>query len=973
LFKEREGKNEDALELLERFKQKISQRDTKDSISVQLPEQIITGLKLNLSEKGEEVSSLQALIVGINKYHPDSGIPPLDGCVDDAINIKNFIEEYYTDRNPAIALLLDEEATYENIVENFKKITESSKAGQAILIYFSCYGSQERASLDRQRIEDSGPYDETLVCYDSRLPGHFGFANVELQLLLTKFHSDTNVTVVIDASFSFSEVRNQQRWKIKSIPSSNLLRPIPSYLNSPSQWGESGPPTVSYGKRNHLLLLASESEQVAYDKKKGGVFTQALLDTLRKNRKGTAQEVIQRTRTKIERQNIDQSPTLIAQGEDDILYYSPFLAQRNLETTKIYEANLVMLGNPMAGKTTLCRKIVDHRYQVTGDESSISGGVDITRYDFTGTGDQDFRTNIIDFPAQATLYSIDKIFYPKWSLYVLVENTRSGSAENIEAWLYKQKTYAGDSPVIIVLNEVDDQTIELEDDQLKAKYGNIAGIFRINLEDNRGLQSVIDSIQDQVAQLSHIGQEIPTSWMSIRQELNLIPNPYMAVPVFVGICQENGVNVLKQSDLTRISSYFHNLGILFHFSDDSALRDYIFLDKEWLINAIYKLLDSSIVSSSNGLLYRSKVAEVWRYDEYRDSTRQLLSLMEKFDLLIRGSRVDFGTYIVPHLLPGKRPYYDWEQNSTVRIRYHYDFLPETVFLRFLGTIQHLIKDNLLWKSGVVLADEGIAEVIAGDNTITIRVEGTNSNSFRDSIISALERVNKDFNNIKVKSTTEIPCNCSLCIKDDNPEFYDLKDLVALYIRNESKVLCPRSSEAIDINLLFTSLGFPTTGPVDIAALDQYRNSIESTDAEEVAVILRKLQEIRITNVDLSNLPLSYSPQEFIMKAIKENTPISSLRRANLSGVNLSGADLQNADLEEANLEDANLQNMNLRNARLNRAILSGANLRDADLSRCFLTDADLSYVDLQATDLYNADLEKANLQAVNLTGANLQG
>ena len=101
--------------------------------------------------------------------------------------------------------------------------------------------------------------------------------------------------------------------------------------------------------------------------------------------------------------------------------------------------------------------------------------------------------------------------------------------------------------------------------------------------------------------------------------------------------------------------------------------------------------------------------------------------------------------------------------------------------------------------------------------------------------------------------------------------------------------------------------------------------------------------------------------------IQVDSPIVSLR-----GADLSGAGLYKADLRGTNLRGAGLWEANLGWALLRGADLSGANLRGADLSESDLGRANLREAFLGGADLQGADLQGADLQGVNLVGAFLR-
>ena len=65
-------------------------------------------------------------------------------------------------------------------------------------------------------------------------------------------------------------------------------------------------------------------------------------------------------------------------------------------TDQLFEAKLLIVGEPGAGKTSLANKILNPNYQLREDEASTRG-IDVLTWDFKMTDDRTFRVNLWDF------------------------------------------------------------------------------------------------------------------------------------------------------------------------------------------------------------------------------------------------------------------------------------------------------------------------------------------------------------------------------------------------------------------------------------------------------------------------------------------------------------------------------------------------------------------------------------------------
>ncbi|NIO87249.1 MAG: hypothetical protein GTN53_21445, partial [Candidatus Aminicenantes bacterium] len=76
---------------------------------------------------------------------------------------------------------------------------------------------------------------------------------------------------------------------------------------------------------------------------------------------------------------------------------------------RLYEARLLLVGEPGAGKTTLLNKILNPDYPVPNEEEEPTLGIEInSEWDFAYSHDKSitFKTNIWDFGGQPIQYML---------------------------------------------------------------------------------------------------------------------------------------------------------------------------------------------------------------------------------------------------------------------------------------------------------------------------------------------------------------------------------------------------------------------------------------------------------------------------------------------------------------------------------------------------------------------------------------
>ena len=169
-------------------------------------------------------------------------------------------------------------------------------------------------------------------------------------------------------------------------------------------------------------------------------------------------------------------------GIDSIRDY--YWQLRESETDTLYEAKLLIIGEPGAGKTTLARKIQSLDYLLSNEQSTE--GIDIIQFYFLLDNGHTFRVNIWDFGGQEIYHATHQFFLTKRSLYALVDDSR---AENTDFyyWLNTVELLSDASPLLIIQNQKQDRKGNLNQTQLRGQFPHLKETLETNLADNRGL------------------------------------------------------------------------------------------------------------------------------------------------------------------------------------------------------------------------------------------------------------------------------------------------------------------------------------------------------------------------------------------------------------------------------------------------------------------------------------------------------
>jgi internalin A len=171
------------------------------------------------------------------------------------------------------------------------------------------------------------------------------------------------------------------------------------------------------------------------------------------------------------------------------------------------EAKLIILGEGGAGKSSLAKKLKDPEYQLRKDEASTEG-IDVIPWHFPAAiriredGQEkvhscDFRASIWDFGGQEIYHATHQFFLTRRSLYVLLCDDRKEDTDFFY-WLRIVEMLSDASPILIVQNEKQGRSRDINLSSLRAQFGNLKGAISTNLETNSGLDQVIQTIKQEI-------------------------------------------------------------------------------------------------------------------------------------------------------------------------------------------------------------------------------------------------------------------------------------------------------------------------------------------------------------------------------------------------------------------------------------------------------------------------------------------
>lgn len=547
-------------------------------------------------------------------------------------------------------------------------------------------------------------------------------------------------------------------------------------------------------------------------------------------------------------------PQIVKQGNTSIFRYFEQLEKEGIDY--IFEAKLLLIGEGGAGKTSLCRKLFNPSVSLPKEEESTQG-IDIQPLYFDMPDGKQFRLNIWDFAGQGKYQSAHSFFYTHRSLYILVDDTRTLNEDEAyrtyyNFWLQTAELFGGDSPLLVLHNQKADRTrTGFNFGSFQATFPFVKELFCINLggDDTEGILDLKKQIERWAQKLPHIGDVVPKTWARVREDIEKERQrrPYISDERYREICAAHGItDEAKQSDLSR---YFHDLGVFLHFQENPLLRRDVFLQNEWVTNAVYKILDDlEIAVKKRGRFDKGDLARLWNEGYYAKRRDELLALMLQFELCYQVQ--DTEIFVAPQLLPGDLPKYDLGTDIPLQLKYEYGFMPKGLLYRLIVRLHRHISQgqSAVWNGGVVLEHAGArADILESldRRQISVRATGVRAKELVTIINEEVEKLHDTYGE-RLKVEAKIPCNCDTCRKSNSPHFYDKKkDLEFRLGKGKKTIECGVSFDDVNVQGLLDGV---FTQVLDIEAVTashrlnttHIREFIEEGETKKALEIFKKI-------------------------------------------------------------------------------------------------------------------------------------
>ena len=411
------------------------------------------------------------------------------------------------------------------------------------------------------------------------------------------------------------------------------------------------------------------------------------------------------------------------------------------------EVMLILTGNSTAGKTSLRWLLtennlppIDYDYSTHGVETTawIPNELVLKLIDNNSINLKDIRFYICDFGGQEYFHATHRLFFSQNAIYILlwevktnnqstnqiklkIKTTNSVKETSLQVemfpynyWLKNIRLYAPNydtAPILMVQNKIDQQgnsVVKYIGDSERDLYG-IVETFSLSLlkanetkpngreykEYERFLTRLLELVQDKELARQTYWDEIKHT-ISNRKSENI-----WSAKEFHEVLKSFDRDISNLGALSYKIS-LNDIGFVFYYNDDEYLKDYVFINPDWVINSIYNILNRDVLES-NGEFDKLHISnQIGTKD-----TEVFINLMKKFQLIFENEEDQ--VYIAPQYLPklcteakALRGYMaalpDNGNASSVSI-YFPDFMPQSIIQRLIAAFGNKAEGKIYWKYG----------------------------------------------------------------------------------------------------------------------------------------------------------------------------------------------------------------------------------------------------------------------------------
>jgi len=417
--------------------------------------------------------------------------------------------------------------------------------------------------------------------------------------------------------------------------------------------------------------------------------------------------------------------------------------------------------------------------------------------------------------------------------------------------------------VIIVINKIDEHPhFNLpKQRQLRQDYPNLKHINRISCSTKQGISELKRTIQNTLPHIELLNTTFPEKWFKVK---TAIAEPakktnFTSYEHYVDICQANGIS--KESEQNTLINFLHDLGIINHFQD-RFLRETNVINPQWITEGVYTIINAPKLAD-NGKLHRNDLKSLLNNETYPERKHDyLLELMKKFELCYA---LNDKEYLLPDLFPLSEPEFEFDAEHGLHFILKYDFLPKSIFTRFIIKMHREILNNSYWRNGILLREptsNTTALVETDDKRIILQITGTKKREYLAILLFILKDIHRRFSHLTVTEKIGLP---------DNPQLSVNHDYLLKLAKNGQREYFPENSDkSYKISELLGMVEKPQSETETMQMLHQIVSLLETQGIKQEKDVLDHIDEVVKVNPQMFGISIDVNA--LVRKLFKKFKP-----------------------------------------------------------------------------------------------------